>query len=81
MVRSLKRDGLKLEFIEKHKNIVMQAFKEAEALSKEYKEIRESKMVSDLINIARIELKYSPKTYAKDIFYGLLRTYRRHLEQ
>jgi hypothetical protein len=76
---SKRRDANKIDFIEKHKNFVMKVFDEAETLIREGEEVRKSENVCKLISLARIELKYSPKTYSNDIFFGLLRTYKRSL--
>ncbi|HUV84921.1 MAG TPA: hypothetical protein VMV86_04380 [Methanosarcinales archaeon] len=71
---SERRNRHKVEFLKKHKNFARTAFREAIRLREKGEDIRKSEPVTQLINMARIDLKYSPKTYSLDIFWGLAKT-------
>ena len=70
------RRGLhKEKFLKKHENLAEAAFKEGRAIHERGGDVRHSTSVSNMLKMARRELKYSDKAYDLDIFWGLEKTY------
>ena len=75
-----RRNRHKVAFIKKHKNFAQTAFRDAIRLREKGEDIRKSDVVTQLINMARIDLMYSPKTYSLDIFWSLMKVSHELLE-
>jgi hypothetical protein len=77
----IRRNRHKIAFLKRHRNFANQAFQEAEELHQKGEDVRKASSVNNLINLARVELKYSVKTYSKDIFWGLMKANYKLLEE
>jgi len=77
----IRRNRHKIAFLKKHRNFANVAFREAEELYQKGEDVRKSSSVNNLINLARVELKYSVKTYSKDIFWSLMKANHKLLKE
>jgi len=76
-----RRKRHKLEFLKKHKNYAINAFRDAVRLRDKGQSLKTSENISNLVRMARSNLKYSEKTNSDDIFWALMKLHHEELEE